>query len=321
MNKKNIIQTVFGITLLTATLAFAGWNANTSTPTGGNMGIPINTSSNTQIKEGGLSVGKFVGMGNAQFNQQLFMNGSLLSSSTTLGIGDTTHAVNVNIPNGQTRVGYTSSTSGNITTKTLLASATNTPVCADTNGNLILCSTTTTTPGSTTPTTPATTPEVISVLSPIFVVTQNISPSGECGWATDGNYYDCLNSTTSSMIFSTSTPTTDPNISGNFHISFTRDLTVDTNSVGTMYTTTSNTTYGQVLDITDTTGNVISSGDTTSLKNIKLIDAFQESVDSITFDPETVTYVPTKVVYHIKVTDKNTGAIVVNQTYTKSKPF
>ena len=139
MNKKYLIQTIFSITLLTATLAFAGWNTNTSTPTGGNMGIPINTSSSAQIKDGGLSVGKFVGMGNAQFNQQVFMNGSLLSSSTTLAIGDTTNTTNVNVPNGQTRVGYTSGTSGTITGKTLKPTASNYPVCADINGNLITC--------------------------------------------------------------------------------------------------------------------------------------------------------------------------------------
>ena len=120
--------------------AYAAWNNPGFTPPTGGSEIPVNSGDrNSQIKNGGLSVEKFVAE-SAQFDQQVFVPQMIRGGN----VGDPVSTVKFGFYGG-TNISYVSiNANGGINTHdTLQAGRLTNPggaqVCADDMGKLILC--------------------------------------------------------------------------------------------------------------------------------------------------------------------------------------
>ncbi len=123
--------------------AYAAWSEPTASAPGDNIDIPVNNGPISQIKSSNLSVGAFLVTQNAQFDQVTLAGGvvrggtpSDVTSTVNFGGNDagTMRTVTVQA-NGGMRV------QGTLRTQALSNTASlRNPVCADTLGNLVKCS-------------------------------------------------------------------------------------------------------------------------------------------------------------------------------------
>lgn len=137
---KKIKLTLFGLALVFGAQMISAqtWTDPTTTPSGDNMEVPVNATGVSQTKQGGLSVGAFIAAQDAQFDQQLFLNGMVRGSDPTDLSADSTVLFG---GNGKTVSG---SVTGNLSADTFiqmttLGGAAATPLCADEMGNIIAC--------------------------------------------------------------------------------------------------------------------------------------------------------------------------------------
>ncbi|HWC57506.1 MAG TPA: hypothetical protein VG621_00940 [Candidatus Paceibacterota bacterium] len=139
-----VISLAFGI-LLSVGLSYATstWTAPSQTPPSGNLPPPVNEIVNgDQIKNGDLSVDGFIAAKDAQFDQELFLNGIVrggvpgdTSSTVHIGGKDTSgvvHNVTVNVEGNVSATDYIRSSP--------LSNTQTDNVCATASGTLVLCS-------------------------------------------------------------------------------------------------------------------------------------------------------------------------------------
>jgi len=128
--------------LASTTRAYTG---TTSTPPSNNTDAPIDVSSSNQVKTGGLVVNAFTASGGSYFDKQVFFNGPVAGSvgpgNSTIQFGDLIDKTSLAITDGL-------ATLASLRADSLMNSTNNTPVCADKNGVLILCSATQVTPST-----------------------------------------------------------------------------------------------------------------------------------------------------------------------------
>ncbi|MEO5646359.1 MAG: hypothetical protein ABIO57_01145 [Candidatus Paceibacterota bacterium] len=138
----NLTYVTFGLIVALGLnmVSAASWiGPNASSPSG-NIAIPLHTGP-AQIKDGGLSVDTFLASQNAQFGQQVFFKGMVrggtpTDSSSTVQFGTGSNATNITATGNVSAVSSISSSS--------VANTSSSPLCATTNGTIILC-----TPGAT----------------------------------------------------------------------------------------------------------------------------------------------------------------------------
>ncbi|MDB5188782.1 MAG: hypothetical protein JWM92_380, partial [Candidatus Nomurabacteria bacterium] len=119
----------------------ATYSDPSGTPPAGNTEIPLSTGINDKIKTGGLSVNAFIANANAELDQATYFGGVLhadpANTNATIAFGGTDAAnivrkVALAITGGFSNTGTLASTP--------LSNTTTSAVCADQNGNVILCS-------------------------------------------------------------------------------------------------------------------------------------------------------------------------------------
>ena len=141
--KKNLITNLkyigFGAILAVAlSVVHAGtFTAPSASAPSSNIDIPLHTGPD-QVKDGGLSVGTFTAWQNAQFKQQLFLNGTVFGgtpansgTTSTVVMGDTGAPANLSV-------------NGNLSASTFITSSSiansgSLNVCANSTGTLVTC--------------------------------------------------------------------------------------------------------------------------------------------------------------------------------------
>ncbi len=127
----------FGLVLVVGlTVANATRSEPMSNPVAGNTIFPITVGSMDQVRQGSLAVGGFEATGNAEFDQQLFLQGmvhggSATNQNSTIAFGGGSYSVDSVITGALDTVGRLRSTA--------LANTEKSKVCADATGALILC--------------------------------------------------------------------------------------------------------------------------------------------------------------------------------------
>lgn len=147
--KKNILQNLkfitFGLVLAAGVSAFAGtWAGPTASAPTNNVAVPVHTGL-TQVKTtgtcvenncGGLSVGTFSVLQNAEFDHNVFFKGMVRGGTpeqtdSQVNFGDNTHVVNVSVTGGASAVGALQSKG--------IANSSNSTLCASKNGIVTIC--------------------------------------------------------------------------------------------------------------------------------------------------------------------------------------
>jgi hypothetical protein len=136
----NLFYVILGLALaFTLSVSFAAdFTGPTASAPGGNVPTPLHTGPD-QVKDGGLSVNGFIANQNAQFKQQVFLNGTVLGGSPTnneassaINIGDQNTPTNISVSGGLSAHSYLQSSS--------VANSSNLSLCATSNGTIVNCS-------------------------------------------------------------------------------------------------------------------------------------------------------------------------------------
>lgn len=149
MNKKqlfyNLLYVISGIIFAVGlSYVHAATFTNGANPPANNTATPLNVGINDQIKTGGLAVDSFVANANAELDGSTYFGGALEpdpgNANAMINFGGTDPAGVVRAVNMAITGGF--SNTGSITSS-LLANNSMSPVCADANGDVILCNATT----------------------------------------------------------------------------------------------------------------------------------------------------------------------------------
>ncbi|MDB5188781.1 MAG: hypothetical protein JWM92_379 [Candidatus Nomurabacteria bacterium] len=177
--KKNLITNfkyiAFGAILAAAlSVVHAGtFTAPSASAPSSNVDVPLHTGPD-QVKDGGLSVNTFTAWQNAQFKQQLFLNGIVFGgtptnsgTTSTVVMGDTTTPANLSVNGGVSASAFITSAS--------VANSSSLNVCANSTGTLVTCT------GQSANTTPPSLTQVVYTSSSTTSQTFEIGTSIQAG--------------------------------------------------------------------------------------------------------------------------------------------
>jgi hypothetical protein len=140
--KKNFSQLLILIPLLfIAGGAFAAYSyvGPTSAPTGNNTDIPLDVSSSTQIKNGGLSVNAFQVQNSAYFDQGSIFSGMIRGDSQAVPTSNTTIYLGTSSNPTAVAVAGSMFASGTYQSDALKTGGAQKPLCANTTGTFYFC--------------------------------------------------------------------------------------------------------------------------------------------------------------------------------------